>query len=145
MYAKIAAIPFLACIIISIIANAVGFGLDVATMIIVGMVISAISTTIMYRIQSKKIAAKEKAAIATLTESEPTGEDVATSDKVEDTSIEEVAATSTEIDSKDENDTAEDSNMDFKSFDAPSLVSTEDTRIESTESNNEIDKKEDGK
>lgn len=70
MYAKIAAIPFLVCIIISVIANAVGFGLDVATMIIVGMVISAISTTIMYRIQSKKIAAKEKAAIATLTESD---------------------------------------------------------------------------
>lgn len=85
MYAKIAAIPFLVCIIISVIANAVGFGLDVATMIIVGMVISAISTTIMYRIQSKKITAKEKAAIATLTESDTKDADAT------DTIVEDIA------------------------------------------------------
>lgn len=89
MYAKIAAIPFLVCIIISVIANAVGFGLDVATMIIVGMVISAISTTIMYRIQSKKIAAKEKAVIATLTESDTKDTD-ATDAIVEDIATENI-------------------------------------------------------
>lgn len=89
MYAKIAAIPFLVCIIISVIANAVGFGLDVATMIIVGMVISAISTTIMYRIQSKKITAKEKAAIATLTESDTKDAD-ATDAIVEDIATENI-------------------------------------------------------
>lgn len=76
MYAKIAAIPFLICTIISIIANALGKDLGVATMIIVGMVVSAISTAIMYRIQNKKIAAKEKATIATLTESDAKDADV---------------------------------------------------------------------
>ena len=50
-YYKIAAIPFIACIAICAIGNAIGFGstLNQPTMVIVGMVISGISTTILYK------------------------------------------------------------------------------------------------
>ncbi len=50
-YYKIAAIPFIACIAICAIGNAIGFGsaLSQSTMVIVGMVISGISTTILYK------------------------------------------------------------------------------------------------
>ncbi len=50
-YYKIAAIPFIACIAICAIGNAIGFGstLNQSTMVIVGMVISGISTTILYK------------------------------------------------------------------------------------------------
>lgn len=62
MYAKIAAIPFIICILVSVIANLIGKGdkLNVATMIIVGMIVSGISTTIMYTVQKKKQNKKDK-------------------------------------------------------------------------------------
>jgi hypothetical protein len=56
-YYKIAIIPFLGCIIVCIIGFSLGMGksLSVATMIIIGMVISGISTTIMYTLKKKKL------------------------------------------------------------------------------------------
>lgn len=50
-YFKIAIIPFIACIIICVVANLIGFGetMSQSTMVIVGMVISGISTTILYK------------------------------------------------------------------------------------------------
>ena len=50
-YFKIAIIPFIACIIICVVANLLGFGetMSQSTMVIVGMVISGISTTILYK------------------------------------------------------------------------------------------------
>lgn len=50
-YFKIAAIPFVACIAICVIGNVLGFGsaLGQSTMVIVGMVVSGISTTILYK------------------------------------------------------------------------------------------------
>ncbi len=50
-YFKIAVIPFSACIIICVVGNLLNFGsaLSQSTMIIVGMVISGISTTILYK------------------------------------------------------------------------------------------------
>lgn len=50
-YFKIAVIPFSACIIICVAGNLLGFGsaLSQSTMVIVGMVISGISTTILYK------------------------------------------------------------------------------------------------
>jgi hypothetical protein len=54
-YAKIAAIPFIACIAICVVGNLLGMGstFSQSTMIIVGMLVSAISTTILYK--AKKI------------------------------------------------------------------------------------------
>lgn len=54
-YFKIAIIPFAACIIICVVGNLLGFGatLNQSTMIIIGMLISGISTTILYK--KKKI------------------------------------------------------------------------------------------
>lgn len=54
-YYKTAAIPFAACIIICVAGNLAGIGkaLDQSTMVIVGMVVSGISTTILYK--KKKI------------------------------------------------------------------------------------------
>lgn len=50
-YFKIAIIPFIACIIICVVANLIGFGsaMSQSTMVIVGMVISGISTTVLYK------------------------------------------------------------------------------------------------
>lgn len=50
-YYKIAIIPFIACILICVVGNLIGFGsaLSQSTMVIVGMVISGISTTILYK------------------------------------------------------------------------------------------------
>lgn len=50
-YAKIAAIPFVSCIIICVAGNLLGNGtiFTQSTMVIVGMVISGISTTILYK------------------------------------------------------------------------------------------------
>lgn len=50
-YFKIAAIPFLACIIICVVGNLLGLGktFSQSTMVIVGMVVSGISTTILYK------------------------------------------------------------------------------------------------
>jgi hypothetical protein len=50
-YFKIAVIPFAACIIICIVGNLLGFGsaLSQSTMVIVGMAVSGISTTILYK------------------------------------------------------------------------------------------------
>lgn len=50
-YYKIAAIPFAACIVICVVGNLLGFGdaLSQSTMVVVGMVISGISTTILYK------------------------------------------------------------------------------------------------
>lgn len=50
-YYKIAAIPFIACIIICVAGNFIGLGktLNQSTMVMVGMVISGISTTILYK------------------------------------------------------------------------------------------------
>lgn len=50
-YFKIAIIPFAACIIICVAGNLLGFGatLNQSTMIIIGMLISGISTTILYK------------------------------------------------------------------------------------------------
>lgn len=50
-YYKIAAIPFAACIIICVVANLAGIGkaFDQSTMVIVGMVVSGISTYILYK------------------------------------------------------------------------------------------------
>lgn len=52
-YYKIAAIPFIACIAICAVGNAIGFGsaLSQSTMVIVGMVVSGISTTILYKLK----------------------------------------------------------------------------------------------
>jgi hypothetical protein len=50
-YYKTAAIPFAACIILCVVANLLGFGkvFDQSTMVILGMVISGISTFILYK------------------------------------------------------------------------------------------------
>ncbi len=50
-YFKIAVIPFSACILICVVGNFLGFGsaLSQSTMVIIGMVISGISTTILYK------------------------------------------------------------------------------------------------
>lgn len=50
-YYKIAAIPFIVCIAICVVGNLLGFGasLGQSTMVIVGMVVSGISTTILYK------------------------------------------------------------------------------------------------
>lgn len=54
-YFKIAIIPFILCIIICVVGNLIGFGesLSQSTMVIVGMAVSGISTTILYK--TKKI------------------------------------------------------------------------------------------
>lgn len=54
-YYKIALIPFAACIIICVVGNLLGFGtsLGQSTMVLVGMAVSGISTTILYK--KKKI------------------------------------------------------------------------------------------
>ena len=50
-YFKIAIIPFIVCIIICVVGNLVGFGssLGQSTMVLVGMAVSGISTTILYK------------------------------------------------------------------------------------------------
>ncbi|MCI5790529.1 MAG: hypothetical protein MR239_01360 [Clostridiales bacterium] len=50
-YFKIAVIPFIVCIIICVVGNLIGYGekLSQSTMVIVGMVVSGISTTILYK------------------------------------------------------------------------------------------------
>ncbi len=50
-YFKIAIIPFALCIIIAVVGNLAGFGsaLSQSTMIIIGMIVSGISTTILYK------------------------------------------------------------------------------------------------
>lgn len=52
-YYKIAAIPFVACIAICVVGNLIGMGdkLGQSTMVIVGMVVSGISTTILYKLK----------------------------------------------------------------------------------------------
>ena len=52
-YWKIAVIPFVLCIVVCVVGNLIGFGskLDTSTMVIVGMVISGISTTILYKLK----------------------------------------------------------------------------------------------
>lgn len=52
-YYKIAAIPFVACIGICVVGNLLGFGssLGQSTMVVVGMVISGISTTVLYKLK----------------------------------------------------------------------------------------------
>jgi len=52
-YYKIAAIPFIVCIAICVVGNLLGFGasLGQSTMVIVGMVVSGISTTILYKLK----------------------------------------------------------------------------------------------
>ena len=52
-YYKIAIIPFIACILICVIGNLIGFGSTVnnqSTMVIVGMVVSIIATLILYKL-----------------------------------------------------------------------------------------------
>jgi hypothetical protein len=73
-YYKIAIIPFLGCIVVCVLGYSLGFGssLSVATMIIIGMVISGISTTFLYRAQKKKAARLEAAQAP----SEPNNKDV---------------------------------------------------------------------
>ncbi len=50
-YFRIAIIPFIVCIIICVVGNLVGFGssLGQSTMVLVGMAVSGISTTILYK------------------------------------------------------------------------------------------------
>ncbi len=50
-YFKMAAVPFAICIIVSIITNILGSGLNQSVMVIVGMVISGIYTFIMYKLK----------------------------------------------------------------------------------------------
>ena len=52
-YFKIAVIPFVACILICIVGNLIGKGslLSQSTMVIVGMAVSGISTTILYKMK----------------------------------------------------------------------------------------------
>ena len=52
-YFKIAIIPFVVCILVCVVGNLIGKGsaLSQSTMVIVGMVISAISTTILYKLK----------------------------------------------------------------------------------------------
>ncbi len=52
-YFKIAIIPFVACILICVVGNLIGFGatLSQSTMVIVGMVVSGISTFVMYKMK----------------------------------------------------------------------------------------------
>ena len=52
-YYKIAAIPFIVCIAICVVGNLLGFGakLGQSTMVIVGMVVSGISTTVLYKLK----------------------------------------------------------------------------------------------
>lgn len=52
-YFKIAVIPFVVCIIICVVGNVIGKGslLSQSTMVIVGMVVSGISTTILYKLK----------------------------------------------------------------------------------------------
>ena len=51
-YFKIAAIPFAVCLLICLVGNLIGYGETVnsqSTMVIVGMVVSIISTLILYK------------------------------------------------------------------------------------------------
>ena len=50
-YAKMTAIPFVICILISVITNILGSGLNQSVMVIVGMVVSGIYTFVMYKLK----------------------------------------------------------------------------------------------
>ena len=52
-YFKIAIIPFVVCIIVCVVGNVIGKGslLSQSTMVIVGMAVSAISTTVLYKLK----------------------------------------------------------------------------------------------
>ena len=52
-YFKIAIIPFVACILICVVGNLIGYGdaLSQSTMVIVGMAVSGISTTVLYKLK----------------------------------------------------------------------------------------------
>ncbi len=52
-YFKIAIIPFITCIVVCVVANVIGYGDKVgqSTMIIVGMVVSMISTLVLYKLK----------------------------------------------------------------------------------------------
>ena len=69
-YYKIAFFPFLGFIVVCFLGYSLGFGssLSVATMIIIGMVISGISTTLLYRAQKKKKASLESAKVMSPTD-----------------------------------------------------------------------------